>query len=99
MQRRIWIGLLALVLAGPAGAQAPTTPAVDELVRMALDGSPALAALREGVAAAREMERPATALPDPMVEAMLQNEEFPDYTVGRMPRSMIGVEVRQPLPY
>jgi outer membrane protein TolC len=66
---------------------------------MALDGSPALAALREGLAAAREMERPATALPDPMVEGMLQNEEFPDYTVGTMPMSMIGVEVRQPLPY
>lgn len=97
--KRIFIGLLAMVLAGPAGAQTPTTPAADELVRMALDGSPALAALREGLAAAREMERPATALPDPMVEGMLQNEEFPDYTVGEMPMSMIGVEVRQPLPY
>lgn len=99
MERRIFIGLLAAVLAGPAGAQTPSPPAADELVRMALDGSPALAALREGLAAAREMERPATALPDPMVEGMLQNEEFPDYTVGEMPMSMIGVEVRQPLPY
>lgn len=99
MQRRIFIGLFAMALAGPAGAQTPATPAVDELVRMALDGSPALAALRESLAAAREMERPATALPDPMVEGMLQNEEFPDYTVGKMPMSMIGVEVRQPLPY
>lgn len=99
MERRIYIGLLAMVLAGPALAQTPTTPAVDELVRMALDGSPALAALREGLAAAREMEQPATALPDPMIEGMLQNEEFPDYTVGTMPMSMIGVEVRQPLPY
>lgn len=94
MQRSILIGLSALILVGPAAAQTP-----DELVRMALDGSPALAALRESLAAAREMERPATALPDPMVEGMLQNEEFPDYTVGRMPMSMIGVEVRQPLPY
>jgi outer membrane protein TolC len=92
MQRRIF--LLAVALAVPLEAQT-----ADELVRMALDGSPALAALREGLAAAREMERPATALPDPMVEGMLQNEEFPDYTVGEMPMSMIGVEVRQPLPY
>jgi outer membrane protein TolC len=99
MHRRIFIGLLAISLAGPAGAQAPSTPAVEGLVRLALDGSPALAALREGLAAAREMERPATALPDPMVEGMLQNEELPDYTVGKMPMSMIGVEVRQPLPY
>jgi cobalt-zinc-cadmium efflux system outer membrane protein len=96
MMRRILIGLL--VGAAAAAAQEPA-PSADELVRMALDGSPALAALREGVAAAREMERPATALPDPMVEGMLQNEEFPDYTVGKMPMSMIGVEVRQPLPY
>ncbi|HEX3130446.1 MAG TPA: TolC family protein [Thermoanaerobaculia bacterium] len=94
MQRRILIGLLASFVGLPVTAQS-----ADELVRMALDGSPALAALREGVAAAREMERPATALPDPMVEGMLQNEEFPDYTVGRMPMSMIGVEIRQPLPY
>ncbi len=95
MQRRIFL-LTALVTALAVPLRAQTA---DELVRMALDGSPALAALREGLAAAREMERPATALPDPMVEGMLQNEEFPDYTVGTMPMSMIGVEVRQPLPY
>lgn len=95
MQRRIFL-LAAVVAAVAVPLQAQTA---DELVRMALDGSPALAALREGLAAAREMERPATALPDPMVEGMLQNEEFPDYTVGTMPMSMIGVEVRQPLPY
>ena len=94
MVRRILIGLLIGITTLPAGAQS-----ADELVRMALEGSPALAALREGLAAAREMERPATTLPDPMVEGMLQDEEFPDYTVGKMPMSMIGVEVRQPLPY
>jgi cobalt-zinc-cadmium efflux system outer membrane protein len=93
MKRRIF--LLAAALAVPLEAQT----SADDLVRMALEGSPALAALREGQAAAREMERPAAALPDPMVEGMLQDEEFPDYTVGRMPMSMIGVEVRQPLPY
>jgi cobalt-zinc-cadmium efflux system outer membrane protein len=98
MQRRIVIGFLAAVLVGSAEAQ-DRAPSADELVRMALEGSPALAALRENLAAAREMERPATALSDPMVEGMLQNEEFPDYTVGKMPMSMIGVEIRQPLPY
>jgi outer membrane protein, heavy metal efflux system len=99
--QRIFIGLVAVALAVPASAQAAEdrAPSADELVRMALEGSPALAALRESRAAAREMERPATALADPMVEGMFQNEEFPDYTVGSMPMSMIGVEVRQPLPY
>jgi cobalt-zinc-cadmium efflux system outer membrane protein len=95
MIRRIVIGLLV----GAAAATAQAVPSADELVRMALESSPALAALRESVAAAREMERPATALADPMVEGMFQDEEFPDYTVGKMPMSMIGVEVRQPLPY
>jgi len=76
-----------------------SAPSPDELVQEALAGSPALAALRESQAAARELERPAVTLPDPMVEGMLQNEEFPDWTVGELPMSMIGVELRQPLPY
>jgi outer membrane protein TolC len=98
MQHRLFIGILAVGLSLPALAQ-DRAPSADELVRMALDGSPALAALRESLAATREMERPATALSDPMVEGMFQNENFPDYTVGKMPMSMIGVEVRQSLPY
>ncbi len=98
MQHRLFIGILAVGLSLPALAQ-DRVPSADELVRMALAGSPALAALRESLAATREMERPAIALPDPMVEGMFQNENFPDYTVGKMPMSMIGVEVRQSLPY
>jgi len=92
----VLLGLLATAASLTAQDRAPSP---DELVQAALAGSPALAALRESLAAAREMERPATALPDPMVEGMLQNEEFPDWTVGEMPMSMIGVELRQPLPY
>lgn len=95
----VWIGLLATLVSAASLKAQDRAPSPDELVRAALAGSPALAALRESLAAAREMERPATALPDPMVEGMLQNEEFPDWTVGEMPMSMIGVELRQPLPY
>lgn len=74
-------------------------PPVEELVAEALARSPALAAARSRLAAARELERSAEALPDPIVEAMLQNADFPRYTIGREDMSMAGVEVRQPLPH
>jgi outer membrane protein TolC len=93
---------LLAVAALPAVAQAPApspAPPVEELVAMALERSPAVAARRAEMAAAREMERPARALPDPMVEAMLQNADFPEFTVGEEEMSMVGIEVRQPLPY
>jgi cobalt-zinc-cadmium efflux system outer membrane protein len=95
--------LLAL-MAAPAAAQrtdlsAGPAPTVDALIAEALSRSPALAAARSRLAAARELEAPASALPDPMVEAMLQDAGFPNYTIGSEDMSMAGIEVRQPLPY
>jgi outer membrane protein TolC len=80
----------------PAPAVAP---GVEELVAAALERSPAGAALRAKVEAAREMELPSAALPDPMVEAMLQNAGATEYTVGKEEMSMLGLEVRQGFPY
>jgi outer membrane protein, heavy metal efflux system len=34
-----------------------------------------------------------------MVEAMFQNADFPNYTIGTEDMSMAGFEIRQPLPY
>src|SRR6266545_867451 len=103
MRRAIFIPLILLLAAAstPAveGSEPQGAPRVEDLVTRALERSPALAARRAAIAAAREMEKPAAALPDPMVEAMIQNEDFPDYTLGTMPMSMAGVEVRQGLPY
>jgi len=82
----------------PPQAIAPAPP-LSELVAEALAKAPALAALRSGVEASRAMERPAAALPDPMVEAMLQDADFPRYTLGEEEMSMAGVEVRQGLPF
>jgi cobalt-zinc-cadmium efflux system outer membrane protein len=95
MRRSIFLSFLLL---GQA-LQSQTAPPVETLVDLALERSPAIAAARAGREAARQMEKPTAALPDPMVEGMLQNEEFPDYTVGKLPMSMIGVEVSQPLPF
>jgi outer membrane protein, heavy metal efflux system len=95
---------LAMLIAAAAAAQiidagVPAAPPVDALVAEALAKSPAFAALRSRAAAAREMERPAAALPDLMVEAMVQNADFPNYTIGTEDMSMAGFEVRQALPY
>ncbi len=104
MARYTSILLAAALAAAPAQADTrasvlPAAPGVEQLVATALERSPALAALRAKVAAAREMERPAAALPDPMVEAMLQNAGVTEYTVGQEEMSMLGVEVRQGFSY
>ena len=98
--------LAAILVAVPAAAQpaaperdVPPAPPVEALVAEALERSPSLAAARARLAAAREMVAPAGALPDPMVELMLQDVGFPRYTVGTEEMSMVGPEVRQALPY
>jgi len=68
-------------------------------VAAGLAHSPALAARRAQIAAAQARETPAAALPDPMVEAALQNAGFSRYTVGTDENSMMGLEVRQGLAY
>ena len=77
----------------------PPAPPVEDLVAAALEASPSLAAARFRLAAAREAITAAGALPNPMVEVMLQDVSFPKYTVGTMEMSMIGPEVRQEIPY
>jgi cobalt-zinc-cadmium efflux system outer membrane protein len=110
LDRTVGFFLSACLLALPAAAMpAPEpprvhwgpepAPPVEELVAEALARSPSLAAARARLAAARELERPAEALPDPMVEAMLQDADFPRYTIGKEDMSMAGVEVRQVLPH
>lgn len=95
--RSILIAFLIATVTAPVAAQ--TAPAVDDLVAEALAKSPALAAARSRLTAAREMETPASALDNPMVEAMFQDADFPNYTIGTEDMSMAGFEVRQPLPY
>jgi outer membrane protein, heavy metal efflux system len=105
--------LVSGLCAWPASAAPPTAapevrqaqprevaaPPVEELVAAALARSPALAALRADLEAARESEPPAATLPDPMVEAAFQNAGLTRSTVGKDESSMLGLEVRQGLPY
>ena len=94
----LWLALAA-VQSASGSETPPPAPPVDDLVKLALERSPALAARRAAIEAARQTEKPAAALPDPMVEGFLQDADFPDYTVGEMEMSMAGVEVTQGFPY
>jgi len=89
--------------APPAALQANEdgriAPPPDELVALALQRAPSLAALAGRVQAAREMARPAGALPDPMVELMIQDLGFPRWTVGEEDMSMIGPQITQGIPF
>lgn len=81
--------------ASPPLAAAPA----DELVREALGRAPAIAARAAAVDAARALEEPAGALPNPTLELMLQDAGFPDWTVGEEEMSMIGPQLTQGFPF
>ncbi len=89
----------ALVYPGAPFDSAQVAPPVDELVALALRRAPAIAAMRARATAAHEMVAPAGALPDPILELMIQNEGFPDWTVGKIPMSMIGPQISQDIPF
>jgi outer membrane protein TolC len=90
--------LLSLAAARAVAGPEPAPP-VDSLVEQALARAPSVAAMQAKLSAAREMIAPAGALPDPMLEVMLQDISFPKWTVGREEMSMIGPEIRQELPF
>lgn len=97
--------------AGPAVADAATpallpvredgsiAPSPDELVALALQRAPSLAALAARVQEARELVGPAGALPNPMLELMVQDIGFPRWTVGEEDMSMAGPQLSQGIPF
>jgi len=95
------LSVLTLMASPAAGQESISVPHADVegLVRTALERSPDLAALREKAAGAGEMVRLAGALPDPMLDMMIQNVGWDRWTVGKEEMSMVSVSVRQSLPY
>src|SRR5262245_23072977 len=91
--------LVAVVGACAGEVRGEDAPSVDELVALALERAPSLAALRARAEAAKEEVGPAGVMPDPTIEFLYQDINFPEYTVGEEDMSMIGVELRQPLPF
>jgi cobalt-zinc-cadmium efflux system outer membrane protein len=74
-------------------------PPPDEFVALALQHAPSLTALAARLEEARELVRPAGALPDPMVELMVQDIGFPRWTVGEEDMSMVGPQITQGIPF
>ena len=77
----------------------PALPALEYLITEALTNNASITSLKDSIKAAHEMIEPEGALQDPMLEVMLQDVNFPHWTVGEMEMSMIGVQITQPLPY
>lgn len=86
---------LLLMLTSQASFAAP----VDSLVVRALAHSPGVVELRARLQGAREAVRGAGALPNPMLELMLQDVGFPTYRVGDAEMSMIGPQLSQAIPF
>lgn len=95
------VAALAISLGAAQASQpeAPPAPPVEELVREALERSPAIAALRARLSSARELIRPAGALPDPVIEVAVQNISLDRWTVGEADMSMVTPEFRQGLSF
>jgi len=94
--------VLASVWMSPAtacgqDASADPAPPVEALVARALERAPSLAARRARLEAANAAVPASDALPDPMVEFEYRMFNFPEWTIGSDPGSMIGGSYRQPL--
>lgn len=72
---------------------------LDSLITEALTNNASITSLRDSIKAAHEMIELEGALQDPMLEVMMQDVNFPSWTVGDMEMSMVGVQITQPLPY
>lgn len=89
---------LTLALSGavvPASAQPAAAPPVEQLVARALANAPSLQAKRARIDAAAEALTAADALPEPMIEFEYRAADFPKYTIGTDPGSMLGASYRQ----
>lgn len=83
--------------AGPAAAL--DDPALDAVVREALERSPEAARARAEVAAERLRAPQLGAMPDPMLTLGIQNDGFKSIQIGTMETSFWQVMVTQPIPW
>lgn len=74
-------------------------PPIDDLIREALEKNPSLLSMQSRIRAAGEAISPEGALPDPILEVMFQDVNFPSITVGDEEMSMAGVQVTQGIHY
>ncbi len=97
--------LSTVLLALPAGAAGASPPAgadsaapVEALVAEALEKSPALAAARSEVVAARERVAPVGTLPDPMLSVGYENDGT-SFSLGKEPMTRLSLMAEQRVPW
>jgi outer membrane protein, heavy metal efflux system len=93
----LWAGIGRMVPADVSAGDVALAPSLKSLEAALLERSPTLAAREELTHASGAAVGPASALPDPMFEFMLQDVGFPDMTIGDAEMSMASFEVRQNL--
>jgi outer membrane protein, heavy metal efflux system len=94
----VGLSCAALRAEGPAGLPAAAAaPPVEELVKLAIDRAPSIAARRARLAAAQAVLPVADVHADPFVEFEFRNGGFPGWTLGSDPMTMMGGSIRQPL--
>ena len=86
-----------LAISAPAAEPPPADP-VEALVAEALEKSPALAAARAEVAAARERVAPAGTLPDPMLSLGYENDGA-SFSLGEEPMTRLSLMAEQQIPW
>ncbi|MBK6404827.1 MAG: TolC family protein [Holophagales bacterium] len=91
------LAVSSLALSAPVAAP-PAPETVDALVAEALEKSPALAAARAEVAAARERVAPAGTLPDPMLSLAYENDGT-SFTLGEEPMTRLSFMAEQRIPW
>lgn len=92
-------GAVASEAAAPFDFRADEAPPLSNLVELARQRSPLLAAARSRAAASAHQIDAAAALDDPRLEARLANAGLDRLTIGEDEMSMIELEVRQSLPW
>jgi outer membrane protein TolC len=93
----LWVGNGRICPATVWAGDAPLAPSLKSLEAALLERSPTLAAKEALTHASDAAVGPASALPDPMFEFMLQDVGFPDMTIGDAEMSMATFEVSQNL--
>ncbi len=90
--------MLPVIATVPAAAQGiGPAPPVEQLVERALTRAPSIQARQARIASAAAAAKAADALPEPMLEFEYRAGQFPLYTVGSDPGSMIGASYTQSL--
>jgi outer membrane protein TolC len=99
MHSRSFALALACAALAARGEQGSTDPALDRLLRQAVERNPEVAQARAAVEAERRRVPQVGALPDPVLSVGIQNEGFSGITVGESVMSFVSYGASQTFPW